>query len=414
MQIFANALESMAKGEKVLLPKELLKRSRPLQKHIFWYWIASILVLIVILFALGIYWNNGRHAPITTPTVLALMVETTTPVPTRTMTLATSTQTLRPPTNTLPAPSETPTLVPTQKIRTILRDNLDSLQIMDQAEHLLGNIQFCAFSPDGKNAVISSEGKSGEVWDLPAKKVLRNLTGSDGLPLSIQRASFSPDGNLIAGLVDFGDVWVWKLGDGTLLQSITGKSQNLAFSPDSQKLAISYYEELYAKVWEISSGTQTGQYLQRSKIEHIAFSPDGLQLWVNTSLSLNIWRVLDGTQINRLTDLEIANGSFTVISPSSDLFYTNGRLWRVSDFSLASTLSTKQDPYPCAVFSPDEKLLVACNGSKFLIWDTGNGTLLRTVETGLQADMIGIAFTSNGENLLLSTSDGSIQTWGIQ
>ena len=417
MQVFAEVLERMARGEKVSLPKALIKSSRPQQKKPIWPWLIASLLLILTLAGGGIYWFTNQQESMGTPTMLAILPETATFTllpPTATLLLSTSTPTSQPTITALPISTQIPTLIPTKKIQVISPETVSNLHLVTEENNLFGEIQTCAFSPDGKYAAVTRSGNPGEVWDLTQPTLLRRFTGSDNQPLEVQKVVFSPDNSLLAGLVDYKDVWVWKVSDGTLVQSFPGKSQTMSFSPDSQKMAISYYEEFTARVWEISSGTQTGQYLQRSKIDHLAFSPDGLQLWINTSLSLNIWRVLDGTQVNQLNDLNLANGSFTVISPNTELFYTNGRLWNVSDFSLAFQLSEKQDPFPCVTFSTDGSLFAACEGNQVLIWDLENGSLVNTLDSGVQSDLVALEFTTDVVNLWLATSDGTVQSWGIQ
>jgi eukaryotic-like serine/threonine-protein kinase len=416
MQVFAEILERIAHGEKVALPKELVKRSRPRQKRVVWPWVITSLFLILACAGGGIYWFTNGQEFIGTPTKFTILPETATMIvtsPTPKLVLPTSTRTPQPATATLPASTQTATIVPTQQTQVLSLENVANIHMIMEEKTLLGEIHSCTFSQDGKYAAISMSGKPGEIWDLTKTELLRNFTGSNNQPLEVQKVAFSPDNSLVAGLLDYKDVWVWKVADGALVQSFVGKSQNMSFSPDSQKIAISYYEEFSARIWEIASGTQTGQYSQRSKIDHLAFSPDGLQLWINTSLSLNIWRVLDGTQINQLNDINIANGSYTVISPNNELFYSNGRLWNVSDFSLAFTLSDKRDPYPCAVFSTDGGLFAACEGNQVLIWETGNGTLVNTLDIRNQSGVVALVFTSNGKDLWLATSDGTVQSWGI-
>ena len=416
MSAFADALEKMAQGEKVVLTKELIRRSRPRHSHRTWPWFVAGLVVAGALAAAGILWSVANQKPNPTPVSLAVLVDTVTaaaPLLTPTVLPPTQTETLQPPTATLPIPTETATALPTPGIQALLPENAVRWKIIAQNDRLLGDIQSCAFAPDGKLAVTAPKGKAGEVWDLTSKTMLRNLTLSN-TPLTVQKAVFSPDGSQVAGLVDYGGVWVWNVKDGALLHSFYGKSRSMAYAPDSQRLAVGYYEDHKVKVWDVSNGQQIGDYLQRSTVEDVVFSPNGLNLWINTSLSLNIWRALDGTHIQTLDDPDVLNGSYTVLSERQDLFYTNGSLWKISDDTLAFTLSTAQDPFPCAVFSPDGGLFTACVGGQVLVWETAGGTLVRTLETGFQANTIALAFTTDGSRLLLAAEDGTVEEWAAE
>lgn len=418
MAAFADVLEQMARGEKPILGRELIKRSQPKKKRSVTPLVAAIILSITLLVAVSGYWFGVVKNQGSAPTlIVAAASETLTITPTFQNTpTATSTETRPPLTPTTAIVTSTPTETPepAQVDRSLSRQNIDQIEMLQVKDKLFGEIDSFALSPDGLTAVVAPVGNPGAIWDLQKNEIKQNLLGNNGLPLKVKEVAFSSDGKLVAGLVDYGDVWIWEAEDLTLTQRIPGKSQAMQFSPDSQKLAIHNYEELYAQIWDLANKTQTGQYIQRSKVEGLAFSTDSKFLWVNTSLSLNIWRVLDGTQVNQLDNIELANGSYTIISPRNDLFYTNGRLWNVGDFSLAHTISEAQDPYPCASFSSSGELLAVCDGNQVILWDTSDGRLIKTLETSFTSDILALIFPSNGNELIIAAKDGSVEYWGIR
>jgi WD40 repeat protein len=417
MAVFADVLEQMARGEKPILGKELIERSQPKKKRSITPLVAAIILSITLLVAVSGYWFGVVKNQGSDPTMIIAEVSETTTITSTSFPhtpTASSTATKPPPAPTIAVATVTATPEPVEVDRSLSRKNIDQIEMLQVKEKLFGEIESFALSPDGLTAVIAPLGNPGAIWDLQKDEMKQNLLGNNGLPLKVKEVAFSPDGTLVAGLVDYGDVWIWKAEDLSLAQRILGKSQSMQFSPDSQKLAIHNYEELYAQIWDLANKTQTGQYIQRSKIENLAFSTDSKFLWVNTSLSLNIWRVLDGTQVNQLDNLELANGIYTIISPRNDLFYTNGRLWNVEDFSLAHTISEAQDPYPCASFSSSGELLAVCDGNQVILWDTSDGRLIKTIETSFTSDILDLIFSSNGNELIIAAKDGSVEYWGVR
>src|SRR5262249_36011442 len=155
-----------------------------------------------------------------------------------------------------------------------------------------GNLNTTAvtFTPDGKflivgNGVNEWDAKQknyqqwGDVtlWDVGARAKVRTLAR---LPAHVAWVAPSPDGKLLAGAGEGGQVSLWDLASGEVRGAFrVGHGGRLregcgAFSPDSTLLAVGADGEL--QVWDCrksrSAWTQAGVF---KFVEAVAFSPDG-------------------------------------------------------------------------------------------------------------------------------------------
>lgn len=107
-----------------------------------------------------------------------------------------------------------------------------------------------AFSPDGKSLAYAELTTSGD----KAVQVRNLATGGQLHVFDIKRAArlaYSPDGGLLATGDETGDIMVWDLGNGELLDSLApfqAKVTGLAFSPDGRYLAAASRDGLI-KIW---------------------------------------------------------------------------------------------------------------------------------------------------------------------
>jgi serine/threonine protein kinase/WD40 repeat protein len=146
-----------------------------------------------------------------------------------------------------------------------------------------------AFSPDGRELIrVTSGTNSGrnrpgpagvttpgtiEVWDVASRQRRRTLEGVSGLCYAF---ALSRDGTLLAAAIG-DEVKLYRLDTG-VARVFPGRADSVAFSPDSQRLAVSTASGV--KLWDASTGrdllTLRGASTPGGRVGQIAFTRDGL------------------------------------------------------------------------------------------------------------------------------------------
>jgi WD40 repeat protein len=146
-----------------------------------------------------------------------------------------------------------------------------------------------AFNPDGREMIrVTSGTNSGrnrpgpagvttpgtiEVWDVVSCQRRRTLDGVSGLCYAL---ALSPDGTMLAAAIG-NEVKLYRLNTG-VARVFPGRADSVAFSPDSQRLAVS--TTLRVKLWDASTRrdllTLRGAQTPGGRVGQISFTRDGL------------------------------------------------------------------------------------------------------------------------------------------
>ncbi len=132
-----------------------------------------------------------------------------------------------------------------------------------------------AFSPDARRFAldVANGGGSRSVWlyDLNTFQLLRKFEGVG------EFSAFSPDGHLLAWMLDSQEAGLWDADTGQLLRTFELASGSAVFSPDGHILTQGHsYGRMSILLWD----GDTGQILRELEghtglVNSVAFSPDG-------------------------------------------------------------------------------------------------------------------------------------------
>ena len=159
-----------------------------------------------------------------------------------------------------------------------------------------GHTGFCLsldFSRDGKLLASGSRDGTAILWSTATWKRVQTLQNPDNESLSgqsgrgmVEGVAFSPDGKTLAMASREGNVHLWDVASGKLLETLKGHSSAViavVFSPDGRTLASGSTDHT-VRLWNVQTRRQLMQ-LDPGSIEWgdmgvltLAFSPDGMHL----------------------------------------------------------------------------------------------------------------------------------------
>ena len=271
------------------------------------------------------------------------------------------------------------------------------------------------FSPDGTLLAIAT-GNVVQISDAIDGRAIRIIRGHRGDVLDV---AFSPDGTLLATASSDRTVRIYELIAGKIqkLSGHVGKIVSMAFSPDGAHLATSSFDRT-ARIWELASGTTVYTLVHEGTVCGVAFSPDGaLIATASEDETARVWDAKTGTV---RTTLYGHTGSVrgVAFSPDGALIATasedeTARVWDAKTGTVRTTLYGHTGSVRGVAFSPDGALIATASKDETArLWDLASGTARHTLH-GHKDCVNSVTCSPDGTLVATASDDGSARIWDV-
>lgn len=285
-------------------------------------------------------------------------------------------------------------------------------------------------------------------------------------PSAVRFTCFSPDGRFLASsswagpIAEYSIINICDPNTGALKQrlKITNSMSSLAFSPDSQRLAATCWDN-WIRVWDTVTWTEikvphqyersavgftSGNELlvstagfstlsiwdiktsasdpkikieTHAEIGAVSFSPDAALLaHIRRDRTIKIWNTSTGALEQTLVDQLGSIEDVLVFSFGNDMLVSGSRnalrLWKTANQEPIFTLPHKGSVTAVA-FSRDDSLAASgCSDYVIRLWNTRTGHLEQVLE-GHVSTPICLSFSVDGQILASGSKDHTLQLWDL-
>lgn len=259
------------------------------------------------------------------------------------------------------------------------------------------------YSPDGK--LLAGEGsRSINVWDAESGVLVSELKEHAG---DVNACAFSPDGRRLVSVSKdrTGRVWTISTGAYVELKGHTSSVRSAVFSRDG-KHVLTAAEDGSAIVWDATSGEQLKRLDAGRVLRDIAVSSDGARaVATSDDGTVHVWDLASGHRRDLSTG---ASKVFSAGFSRSDRFIlATGSQPRVWDAATGKEVKFGRSgrAFQSAVFTPDGQYLISADGTDILkLWNVQTGRLVTESRT-LITQIKYVSVSPNGAAFLIHDGD---------
>jgi WD40 repeat protein/serine/threonine protein kinase len=285
------------------------------------------------------------------------------------------------------------------------------------------------FSPDGRRVAAAFwNGRNVKVFDWDDKKLVERST-LEGHSAPVMAVAYSSDGKCLASGTEK-EFKLWEAESLREIRTVQTPAQELAFTPDCQKLYASATCAKFTPVhtwtrWDLSTQIELPALSLEVSVEpnfamH-CLSRDGKVLFLahgaHYPSSVRAIDTASGKDIFPRRG-HIAPLNAVATSPNGGTLASAGedravKVWNLADGRVLHSFAVHSDAVWGLVFSPNGKLLAS--GSRdgtIVLWDLRSGTQIRALR-GHSRSPSRIQFSPDGKFLAAGGESGNIKRWDV-
>jgi WD40 repeat protein len=255
-----------------------------------------------------------------------------------------------------------------------------------------------------------------KVWDVATWSEICTLTGHSS---EVNAMQFNRDGSLLASASD-DTVIVWDVGTWKKQRAFEHEyAQDVAFDPRGQRLASAGWDNR-VRLWDLTTGEETGVFAHTDYVHAIAFSSDGTLIFSGSKdQTIRVWKANPERKpvtiaLNRvgLTGVHVAfscDSRWLAITGDGDSI----KIFDPATATELFTLPGNGRELKGVSFSPKSTLLASVNSNRTIkLWDAASRTELRTF-AGHTGSIKQVAFSPDGGLLASASADKTVKIWRV-
>jgi WD40 repeat protein len=271
------------------------------------------------------------------------------------------------------------------------------------------------FTPDGSRLVTSSIDGTARIWDTRSGQEVAVLGGHEG---SVVQAVVAPAGDVVATAAGR-FVRLFPLRKQQLLTTDSHDwMQDAAFLPGGKAVAAGMQDGRVV-VWDSATGAVIAERQDHGSVQRIDVDRSGTYIAsANSDGTVRIWDWRANTVVKEAKNV-LASPADVEFDPTGETVVVTGvgsadtmKVWAWRSGAPRDLVASSIPGFPIypAAFSPDGQYIAGATAWSVKLWPvSGDGPVW--TGTGHTGDVIDLAFSADGSQLLSASLDGTARVW---